>query len=73
MSRVVTFWPASPSRKRATSDRMVRLSPRSATRVTFKTGDSTLAHLHFQLNDGPDPFFSRSILVAFPDAKQLYL
>jgi hypothetical protein len=37
------------------------------------TGDSTLTHLHFQLNDGPDPFFSRSIPVSFKNTKQIYV
>lgn len=31
------------------------------------TGDSPVVHLHFQVNEGPDPFFSRSRPTAFKD------
>ena len=31
------------------------------------TGDSPAVHLHFQINAGPDPFFDRSLPVAFVD------
>lgn len=37
------------------------------------TGDSTLTHLHFQLNAGSDPFFSRSLPVAFDNGEPLYI
>ena len=36
------------------------------------TGDSTLTHLHFQLNDGADAFHSRSLPVSFSNAEPLY-
>ena len=29
------------------------------------TGDTPVVHLHFQINAGPDPFFDRSLPVAF--------
>lgn len=37
------------------------------------TGDSTLTHLHFQLNAGPDPFFSRSLPVVFDGEEPVYV
>lgn len=37
------------------------------------TGDSTLTHLHFQLNTGPDAFFSRSLPVRFSNEKSRYI
>ncbi|WDI32215.1 M23 family metallopeptidase [Hyphococcus flavus] len=37
------------------------------------TGDSTLTHLHFQLNAGPDPFFSQSLPVTFSNARPAYI
>lgn len=37
------------------------------------TGDSTLTHLHFQLNAGPDPFFTRSLPVAFDKESPIYI
>ena len=37
------------------------------------TGDSTLTHLHFQLNDGPDAFHSRSLPINFADERSLYI
>ncbi len=36
------------------------------------TGDSLLTHLHFQLNEGPDAFHSRSLPVSFSNAAPLY-
>ena len=36
------------------------------------TGDSTLTHLHFQLNDGPDAFHSRSLPISFSNAAPQY-
>lgn len=36
------------------------------------TGDSLLTHLHFQLNDGPDAFHTRSLPVSFSNAAPLY-
>ncbi|MEM9496028.1 MAG: M23 family metallopeptidase [Pseudomonadota bacterium] len=37
------------------------------------TGDSTLTHLHFQINAGPDAFFSRSLPFAFNNEKTRYI
>lgn len=37
------------------------------------TGDSTLTHLHFQLNDTPDAFFTRSLPVTFTNAEPRYM
>ncbi len=37
------------------------------------TGDSTLTHLHFQVNAGEDPFYSRSLPVHFANEKSLYI
>ena len=37
------------------------------------TGDSTLTHLHFQLNDGADAFHTRSLPVTFSNAEPLYM
>lgn len=36
------------------------------------TGDSTLTHLHFQVNAGADPFFSRSVPFKFSNGKSRY-
>ena len=33
------------------------------------TGDAPVAHLHFQVNAGPDPFFSRSLPFTFTDTR----
>jgi Peptidase family M23 len=33
------------------------------------TGDSPAVHLHFQINAGPDPFFDRSLPVAFANLR----
>lgn len=33
------------------------------------TGDSPAVHLHFQVNVGPDPFFTRSLPFSFQDAR----
>lgn len=37
------------------------------------TGDSTLTHLHFQLNASPDVFFTRSLPVTFSNASPRYM
>ena len=37
------------------------------------TGDSTLTHLHVQLNTGSDPFFSRSLPLEFENAEPRYM
>ncbi len=37
------------------------------------TGDSTLTHLHFQLNAGADAFYSRSLPVDFENDRSLYI
>lgn len=37
------------------------------------TGDSTLTHLHVQLNKGADPFFSRSLPLHFDNAEPRYM
>lgn len=37
------------------------------------TGDSTLTHLHVQLNKGGDPFFSRSLPLHFDNAEPRYM
>ncbi|MGZ8361959.1 MAG: M23 family metallopeptidase [Allosphingosinicella sp.] len=36
------------------------------------TGDSSVVHLHFQLNAGPDPFFSRSLPVRFDNMRETF-
>ena len=36
------------------------------------TGDSAAVHLHFQLNAGADPFFSRSLPVRFDDMRETF-
>ena len=33
------------------------------------TGDTPVVHLHFQINAGPDPFFDRSLPVAFANLR----
>ncbi|MGE3336098.1 MAG: M23 family metallopeptidase [Rhodospirillaceae bacterium] len=35
------------------------------------TGDSPAVHLHFQINSGPDPFFSKSLPAQFSDMRYL--
>lgn len=37
------------------------------------TGDSTLTHLHFQLNSGPDAFHSRSLPVSFSNGRSRFI
>ncbi|MEO1252720.1 MAG: M23 family metallopeptidase [Pseudomonadota bacterium] len=37
------------------------------------TGDSTLTHLHFQINAGADAFHSRSLPVSFTNSRSLYV
>ncbi len=37
------------------------------------TGDSTLTHLHFQVNAGADPIYSRSLPVRFDNAAPRYI
>jgi murein DD-endopeptidase MepM/ murein hydrolase activator NlpD len=36
------------------------------------TGDSSAVHLHFQVNEGPNAFFSRSIPFDFSDMEETY-
>ncbi len=35
------------------------------------TGDTPVVHLHFQINAGPDPFFDRSLPVAFANLRNV--